>query len=100
MNTALPGFIDQVDNTYAYLDANYGQDIIQARQVMDDIHAETEDLFKIRNGLIAAAAAVYLYNILDIAFINNYPQGEPWKGYYFSTDTNHQNPTVGIRFEF
>ncbi len=83
-----------------YLEAQYPDDILQTRQEMNAIHTETEDLYWMRNTLIAAAAAVYLYNILDIAFINHYPQAEPWKGFYFSTDENNQNPTVGIRFEF
>jgi|GEM_PF-1528134 len=83
-----------------YLDAVYLDDILQARSEMNALHSETEDLRWMRNGIIGVAAAVYIYNLFDIAFINQYPQGEPWKGYYFSTIPDHQNPTIGIRVEF
>jgi len=83
-----------------YLEAVYFQDIQDARQEMITLHSETQDLYSIRNGLIAAATLIYMYNLFDIAFINTYPQGEPWKGFYFSAGNDHQTAEIGFKLEF
>jgi hypothetical protein len=60
-----------------YISAVYPGEIESARRLMDESYDETVKYQHLRDGFLAAAGAVYLYNIVDIMFINKFPANVP-----------------------
>ena len=81
-----------------YMSAVYQDDIASARQKMDDVFAESEDLKTLRDYALIGAAAVYLYNLIDIAFFTYFP--EPFTDYSIGMGINHEQNAVEISFKY
>ena len=84
----------------SYKNAIYSDEIEAARTAMEDAYEESEDYRKLRNNFLGLAAAIYLYNMIDIMFINDYPVEEPWEGFHFSTCEGESMSRLKISYGF
>jgi len=81
-----------------YIAAKYPDEIEQARLLMDSRYDDTLDYRRLRDGFILAAAAVYLYNLIDIVFIDKFPPSAPGIG--FQASLNDENQSCGLKIVY
>ena len=84
----------------AYKAAVYLEEMNSTRTEMDDKYDECAELKLVRNVILGFSAAIYLYNIVDIAFLTNYPQNNGGFGFNMNSSGSGESIQLAMTYRF
>lgn len=90
----------QAREAYEIPNSVYQSDIDAARTKMDKAYAESEDMKNFRDIAILSAAVVYLYNMIDITFISDFPKPVNDYSIGMKVGENKESVQISLKYNF